>query len=112
MGSGVDHSIGSEPMREIGVGAGVAECKLQHCHAGNFMTLAQLDHVRGDQPQVFGEKWQAAKLLAKLVEKFVARSVHPLTFDCRGLVGGDFPELGESAKVIQADKVAGLSGPA
>ena len=35
-----------------------------------------------------------------------------MTFDCRGLVGGDFPELGESAKVIQADKVAGLGGPA
>src|SRR5262249_20066161 len=62
--------------------------------------------------EILGEKRQPAQFLAQFVEQLIARTIHPLAADGGRFTGRDFPELREAAKVIEADEVAGLRGPA
>src|SRR5205823_10401786 len=111
VGAGVDHAIFGHAMRKINMRAGVAESELQDGHAGNFVVLPQGVNVGGDVAEIFGEERQAAKFLAQLDEEIVARSIDPASAHGRGIAGGNLPELGEAAEMIEADVVAGVRGP-
>src|SRR2546430_14783920 len=75
------------------------------------MALAEGVDFGSDVTQVFSEEGQSAQGFAQLVEKIILGTIHPAAIDCGRLVGRNLPELFESAKVIEADVVAGLSGP-
>src|SRR5438105_647078 len=107
----VDHAIRGEAVRQVHVGSGIAEAKLQDGHAGNVMTLAERVHLGSDVTQVLGEERQSSQGFAELVEKIVLGTIYPAAVDCGGLVGGNFPELFEAAKVVETNVVAGLRGP-
>src|SRR5438445_3129448 len=77
-----------------------------------MMALAERDDVGRNHAQVFGKKWQTTQFFAKLDEEFVPWAIHPSAVDSGRLVSGDFPELGKTAEVVEADKVASLCGPA
>src|SRR5713226_3126239 len=76
------------------------------------MALAERDYVGSNHAQVFGEKRQPSQIFAELEEKFVAWAIHPSAIDSGRFVSGDFPKLGKTAEVVEADEVAGLRGPA
>ena len=64
--AGVDDAIGRETMRQINMGAGIGETKLQHRQSGNLVTLPQRMHLGRDVAQVFGEKRQPAQGVTQL----------------------------------------------
>src|SRR5437867_7074140 len=108
----VDHAIRGEAVRQVHVGSGIAEAKLQDGHAGNAMTLAERVDLGSDVTQVLGEERQSSQGFAQLVEKIILGTIHPAAIDCGRLVGRNLPELLEAAKVVETNVVAGLSGPA
>src|SRR5437762_14360770 len=69
-------------------------------------------NIRRDVSEVFGKKWQATEFLFQPVEEIISGTVNPAAIDCGRLAGRNLPELGEPAKVVQTDVVAGLGGPA
>ena len=69
-------------------------------------------HIRSDDAQILGKKWQASQGITKLVEQIISGTIDPAAVNRCGLVRGNLPELGETAEVIKADVVAGLRGPA
>src|ERR1039457_1737328 len=99
-------------MRQVDVGAAIAEAKLQHGEAGNLMPLAQGVYLRSDIAQIFGKKGQAAQGFAELIEQIVLGAVDPATVHGGRLARRDFPELFKAAEVVEADVIAGLGGPA
>ena len=110
--TGVDHAVGGDAMRQVDVGAAIAEAELQHGEPGNLMPLAQGVHLRSDIAQIFGKKGQAAQGFAELIEQIVLGAVDPATVHSGRLAGRDLPELFKAAEVVEADVIAGLGGPA
>src|SRR5579864_2098656 len=99
-------------MRQIGVGSNVSECELQHGHSGDVVTIAQRNHIGSNEAEVFGEKRQSPELIAHFIEELVSRPIHPAAANRGRLIGGNFPELCETAKMVEPNEVASLRGPA
>ncbi len=72
----------------------IAETKLQHRHARNLQTVSQRMHFRSDIAQV------------------LRVTVDPNAIYGRRIASWNLPELIEAAKVIEADVIAVLCGPA
>src|SRR5690349_14271211 len=90
----------------------ITESKLQHRHSRDVMAIAQCDHVGSNQAKVFGKKRQSTEFLPDPVKQFIARTIDPTSVDCGRFAGRNFPELCESAKVVEPDEVARLRRPA
>src|SRR5580698_2505461 len=69
-------------------------------------------NIRRNVAEVFGKKWQASQLLTQPVEEIVPRTIYPAAVHGSVLGSGNLPELCETTKVIKADVVTGLCGPA
>ena len=77
--TGVDDKVALVVVRQELVAGVGAKGKLQDLHARQPKAVAQLDHVRRDLAQVFGNNGQVfAQLLAHDVEEVCARSLLPL----------------------------------
>src|SRR5581483_1953389 len=69
-------------------------------------------HLGCNETKVLGEEWQPAQSFAQLQKEVVARAVNPAAVYRRNIARGNFPELVEAAKMIEADVVAVVRGPA
>src|SRR5207253_9905231 len=59
-----------------------------------------------------GKNRHATYFQVQLGEKIIAGTINRATVDGGRLTGGNLPELGESAKMVETDVVAGSRGPA
>src|SRR5207248_7277848 len=105
VGAGV-HDFSCSAVRQVHVRALVAESELQYGHARDLQTIPERVYFGSDVAEIFGEERQSAEGFAEFHEEIIARSIDPAAIDCRWIAGGNFPELVESAEVIEADVVA------
>src|SRR5206468_3795684 len=96
----------------MSVGAGIAKAELKDSHARNVKALTQRMNVRGDVAEILGKKWETAKSVAQMLEQVVLWTVDPATVLGGFVARGNLPELREAAKMVEADVVEIVRGPA
>src|SRR6185369_8543596 len=100
MCAGVSHDVRNVVVRQIDVLRVAAKTKLENSHAGKTKLLAQCNHVRCDDAEIFGDDRQLAERVTNRREQFPSRRFDPLTA-LSGLVAARyFPTRGETTKVV------------
>ena len=76
------------------------EGELEHPRPGDAELVPEGANIRRDEPQIFGDEWQTPQLSLHRIEKFGARTRHPLTGLGRRCSGRYVPGTRESAEMV------------
>ena len=69
-------------------------------------------HLGCNETKILGEERQPAQSFPQLQKQVVARAINPAAVYRGNFSRGNFPELVETAKVVEANVVAMVRGPA
>src|SRR4051794_4402219 len=94
------------------VGAGIAKPELKDSHARDVKALTQGMDVWRDVAEILGEKWETAKCIAQMLEQVVFWTIDPAAVLGGFVARGNLPELSKAAKMIEANVVEIVRGPA
>src|SRR4051812_40067472 len=112
MGAGINHAICVIAVRQVHVGASVAESELQDFHARHAKSLTQRFYVGRYQSEILGDEGQIAEGIAERYKQIVRWTVHPFSVNGSGFLRGNLPVLAEAAEVIEAHEVTRCGRPA
>ena len=102
----INDTVGGVVLRQIRIVRAGIEGKLQDLHSRQAKIVAQFLHLRGDDPEVFGDDRHLWVQCLQIFKKFAARDLLPVTVLSSCLIGRDRPACLESPEMVNTDHVA------